>query len=172
MARYRLRQRGPPRGRVEGVGKVLSLMGDEAVGELHDAHRVGGHAVVADHALAYPYVPGAANPQHGKVPVRRMATALRRNGRAGAEPFPGLRVIQDCVRRVDGVLGRAVPLFGGPPMFHDLGPGLGVTIHRLAPQVRRVGSTVHAWDSRWLAVIEVIPAGAAGSWPLRGRAVP
>ena len=38
--------------------------------------------------------------RHSKVPVRRMAAALRRNGRAAAEPFPRLRVIQDCVRRV------------------------------------------------------------------------
>src|SRR5450755_2853820 len=124
-------------------------MGDEAAGELHDANRVGGHAVVADHALAHPYVPVAADPEHGKVPARRMATALRRNSRAAAEPFPGLRVIQDRVRRVDGVLGRAVPLLGGPPMFHDLGPGLGVTIHRLAPQVRRVRSSVHTWYRPW-----------------------
>ena len=49
-----LGKRCPPLGRVEGVGEVLGLMGDEAAGELHDAHRVGGHAVVADHALAHP----------------------------------------------------------------------------------------------------------------------
>src|ERR1700760_2329591 len=69
-----------------------------------------------------------------------MATALRRDGRAAAEPFPGLRVIQDRVYRVDGVLRRAVPLLGGPPVLHDPRPGLGVTVHRLAPQARSPGS--------------------------------
>ena len=72
----------PATGAGRGVGEVLRLMGDEAAGELHDAHRVGGHAIVGDHALAHPYVPVAGDPEHGKVPVRRMATALRRNGRA------------------------------------------------------------------------------------------
>jgi hypothetical protein len=88
MVRHRLRQRCAPLGRVEGIGEVVGLMGDELARELHDAHGVGRPAVVADHALAHSYVPAAANPEHGKVPVRRMAAALRRDGRATAALSP------------------------------------------------------------------------------------
>src|SRR5215470_11494554 len=80
---------------------------------------------------------------------------------ATAEPFPGLRVIQDRVRRVDGVLGRAVPLLGGPPTLHDVGPGLSVAVHRLARQVRQVGPLSVPGTVTGSAAIEVIPARAA-----------
>ena len=36
------------------------------VGELHDAHRVGGHAVIGDHALAHPKVAAAPDPEDGE----------------------------------------------------------------------------------------------------------
>ena len=95
------------------------------------------------------------------MPVRRMATALRRNGRAAAEPFPRLRVIQDRVRRVDGVLRRAVPCseacqcsmilalaWASPSMSRSSSPVGGLPL--------ATPGTVTGF-----AALDVIPAGAA-----------
>ena len=60
-ARHRLRECGPPGRRAEGVGEVLRLVHHVPVGEFHDAHRVGGHAVVGDDALAHPQIPTAGD---------------------------------------------------------------------------------------------------------------
>src|SRR5580704_321708 len=118
---------------------------------------MGGHAVVADHALAHPQVPGAGDPQHGEVPARRMAAALRRDGGAAAEPFSRLRVVQDGVRRVNGVLRRAIPLLGGLPMPLDHGPHLGVTVHCRAPDVRWTGWTARTRDRHMSGRLEATP---------------
>src|SRR5690349_4194899 len=86
-ARHRLRERRPPGWRTERVGKVLRLVHHVIVGEFHNAHRVGGRAVVRDHALAHPQAPGASDPQDGEVPAGRMPAALRRDRVAPPEPF-------------------------------------------------------------------------------------
>src|ERR1700716_2020161 len=78
-----------------------------------------------------------------------MAAALRRDGGAAVEPFSRLRVVKDRVRRVDGVLRRAVPQLGGLPMPHDPCPDLGVTVHCRDPEVRWAGWTVRTWDRHW-----------------------
>src|SRR5580704_7739598 len=110
-ARHRLREVGPPGLLAEGVSEVLRLVRHVLAGEFHDAHRVAGHAVVGDDALADPQIPAAGDPQDGEVPAGRVPTALRGNRRAAPESFTRLGVIEDRVRGVDGVLGFAVPAF-------------------------------------------------------------
>ncbi len=77
-------------------------MRHEPVGELHDAHRVGGYAVISDHTLADPEVPTALDSGDGKMALRRMPATLRLDPRAAAEALPRLRIIQDRVGSVDG----------------------------------------------------------------------
>ena len=49
--------------------------------------------------------------QDGEVPVGRVAAALRRDRRAAPESFTRLRVVEDRVGSVDGVLGFDVSAF-------------------------------------------------------------
>src|SRR3954451_24369586 len=97
VAGDRLGQGGAPRSGVERVAEVLDFVRDGAVGEFHDAHREGGHAVVGDDALTDPQVPGPADPADGEVPIRRMTAALRTDGVAPTEALAGLRIVQDRV---------------------------------------------------------------------------
>jgi hypothetical protein len=75
-ARDRLGERRPPGRCLEGVGEVLGLVRYQAVGELHDAHRVGGRAVIGDDALAHPQVAAAGDPQGGEVAFGRVPAGL------------------------------------------------------------------------------------------------
>ena len=88
-----------------GVGEVLGLVRYQIAAELHDAHRVGGHAVIGDHALVHPKVATASDPQDGEVAVGRVPAALRLDLRPAPETFSGLRVVQDRVCSIDSVLG-------------------------------------------------------------------
>jgi hypothetical protein len=74
--RNRLGQRSALGRRVERVGEVLGLVRYETVGDLHDAERVGGHAVIGDHALADPKVAVAQDPADGEVAFGRVPAAL------------------------------------------------------------------------------------------------
>ena len=76
-ARDRLSERRPPGRCLEGVGEVLGLVRYQIAAELHDAHRVGGHAVIGDHALVHLKVATAPDPQDGEVAVGRVPAALR-----------------------------------------------------------------------------------------------
>jgi hypothetical protein len=104
-------------------------MRDEAASEFHDAYRMGGLAVVGDHAFADPQIPPATDPADGKVPVRRMAAALRLDLCAAAESLAGLRIVQDRAGGVDLMLGVCVPALGCSPMVLDPCPSLSVTVH-------------------------------------------
>src|ERR1700761_7394662 len=146
----RLGQRLPPGCGREGVGEVLGFVADQVTGELHDAHRVGGHAVVGDHDLADPELATAADPVDGEGALGRVPAPLSPDLRPAAESLAGLRVVQDRVGRVDCVLGVGVSGFGGLPVLLDPGPGAGV-IHVLhhcpggrpaAPVVTRAGALV------------------------------
>ena len=86
-ARHRLRECCPPCGRTEGIREILRLVHHLTVGEFHDAHGVGGHAVVGYDALAHPQISAARDPQDGEVPGGRMPATLRRNRRAAPESF-------------------------------------------------------------------------------------
>jgi hypothetical protein len=71
----------------EGVGKVLGLVRDQIAGQLHDAYRVSGHAVIDDHALAYPQVAAAPDPQDSEVAFsHRACPSLRCCAQPGASP--------------------------------------------------------------------------------------
>ena len=79
---------------------------------------MGGLAVVGDHAFADPQIPSAADPADGKVPVRRMAAALRLDLCAAAEALAGLWVVQDRVGGVNLMLGACVPALASVlPLF-------------------------------------------------------
>ncbi len=142
-ARHRLRELGSPGGRRERVGEVLGLVHHLLISELHDAHRVGGLAVVGDDALAHPQVRVAGDPLDGEMPAGRVPAALRRDRDPAPEPFPRLGIVEDRVLGVDGVLGFGVPAFGGLPVLLDRGPGprvggprvrgLRVRLHGVAP---------------------------------------
>src|SRR5947209_5980240 len=132
-----LGQRRPAGRRLEGVAEVLHLVADAAVGELHDAHREGRDAVVGDGALADPEIPAAADPADREVPVGRMAAALGADGVPPAEALTGLRIVQDGVVGVDGVLGLAVAPFGGVPVFGHPRPRRAVVVHRNALPIGR-----------------------------------
>jgi hypothetical protein len=73
----RLGKPRPPRRRLKGVGKVLGLVRYQIVGELHDAYRVSGNAVVGDHDLAHPKVVTAPDPLDGEVALGRVTATLR-----------------------------------------------------------------------------------------------
>ena len=131
----RLGQRSAPGSRVEGVGEVLGLVRHETVGDLHDAERVRGHAVIGDHALAHPQVASAHDPPDGEVAFGRVPAALRLDPRPASEALAGLRIVQDRVGSVDRVLGVDVPAFGGLPVLLDPGSDVGFTISCAAQPV-------------------------------------
>jgi len=130
--RDRLGQRRPPGRRLEGVGEVLGLVRDQIAGELHDAHRMGGRAVIGDHDLAHPQVAAAPDTHDGEVAFGRVPAALRLDLRPAPVALPGLRVVQDRVGGVDRVLGVGVSVLGGLPVLLDPRPGPGVAIRCLA----------------------------------------
>jgi hypothetical protein len=122
----RLSERYTTLGGVERVREVLGLMRDETIVELHDAHRIGGHAVVADHALADPEVAQTLNPAYAEVPLRRMPTTLCPDRRSAFEALTGLRVIQDRVRCVDRMLSTNLSALRGLPVLLYPSPDIGV----------------------------------------------
>jgi DNA-binding transcriptional LysR family regulator len=130
-ARDWLGERRPPGRRLEGVGEVLGLVRDQIAGELHDAHRMGGRAVIGDDDLAHPQVTAAPDPHDGEVTLGRVPAALRLDLRPAPVALPGLRVVQDPVLSVDRVLGVAVSVLGRLPVLLDPGPGPGVAIRCL-----------------------------------------
>ena len=106
---YRLSQGGTPGRRGERVGEVLGLVRDGTVAEFHDADRVGGGAVIGDHAFTHPEVATALDPAHCEVALGGMPTALGADLGPAPEALAGLRVVQGGVCRVDRVLRVAVP---------------------------------------------------------------
>src|ERR1700730_4783118 len=104
--RDRLGERRPPGRRLEGVGEVLGFVRYQIAGKLHDAHRVGGHAVIGDHALAHPKVAATPDPKDGEVAFGRVPAALCLDLRPAPEPFPGLRVVQTGTAGATGCCAR------------------------------------------------------------------
>src|SRR5260370_27101645 len=127
----------------ELVGEILGFMCGVALGELQDAHRERGDAIIGDDALADPQIPDAADPADREMPFCRVTAALCLDIAAAAETLTRLRVVQDRVGCVDGVLGFDVAPLGGVPVFCQPGPGPDVTVHGYAPPAERF-STVFA----------------------------
>jgi hypothetical protein len=71
------------------------------------------------------------------MPFCRVTAALGLDVGAAAETLTRLRVVQDRVGRVDGVLGRAVAALGGVPVFCHPGPGPDVAVRGYARPARR-----------------------------------
>ncbi len=117
--RDRLGQRGAPRRRVERVGEELRLVLHLATLELHDADRVGGHAVVGDHAFADPEIAAAEDPPNCEVPLRRMPAALRFDLRPAGETLARLGIVEDRIVGVDRVLRHGVSALGGGPVLEQ-----------------------------------------------------
>ena len=136
-------QRRPPRSSLELVTEILGFMCDVALGELHDAHRERGDAVIGDDALADPQIPDAADPADREMPLCRVTAALCLDIGPTAETLTRLRVVQDRVGRVDGVLGFDIAPLGGVPVFCHPVPGPDVTVHGYAPPAERF-STIFA----------------------------
>src|SRR5450755_2363378 len=66
-----------PGGAGKGSAKYWASLRDETIGDLHDAERICGHAVIGDHALAHPNVAAAQDPADGEVAFGRVPAALR-----------------------------------------------------------------------------------------------
>ena len=84
---------------------------DQVAGERHDADRMGGRAVIGDHHLAHPQF-AAAPDRDGEMAFGWVPAALGLDAGPAPEPLPGLRVVQDGVLRVDGVLRADIPALG------------------------------------------------------------
>jgi hypothetical protein len=117
-----------PDRRLERICEVLRLVRDETVGDLRDADRVCGYAVVADHALAHPEVASARDPADREVALGRVRAPLRLDLRPAAEALPRLRVVEDRVLGIDRVLGVSVPALRRLLVSLDPNPDFGVTI--------------------------------------------
>ena len=104
----------------------------ETVGDLHDAERICGHAVIGKHALAHPKDAAAQDPADGEVAFGRIPAALRLDPRPTSEALAGLRVVQDRGRSLDRVLSVRVPSFGGLPVLLEPSPDIGFTINSAA----------------------------------------
>jgi hypothetical protein len=129
LTRDRLRQFRSPGRSLKAIREILGFVRDESFGVLHDANRVGGHAVVSDHALADPQIPGTEDAADDEVPIRRMTAALCPDLSPAAEPLAGLRVVQDGGGRVDRVLSFDVPALRGLPVLFQAGADAGITFH-------------------------------------------
>src|SRR3954470_15806350 len=121
-------------------------MGDVVLGELHDAHRERSNSVIRDDAFADPQTPAAADPADREMPIRRVTATLLLDSAATAETLTGLRVVQDGVGPVDGVLGLAVAPLGGVPVFGHPGPGPAVTVHGSAPPAKGFATVSALWS--------------------------
>src|SRR4051812_26541679 len=71
------------------------------------------------------------------MPISGVSASLLPNVAATAEALTGLRVVQDRVVRVDGVLGFGVATFGGVPVVGQPRTGPDVTVHRDSPPGER-----------------------------------
>ena len=71
------------------------------------------------------------------MPICRVTAALCLDIAATPETLTGLRVVQDRVGRVEGMLGFDIALFGGVPVFCHPVPGPDVTVHGHAPPAER-----------------------------------
>jgi len=81
------------------------------------------------------------------MPICRVIAALCLDIGPTAETLTRLRVVQDRVVRVDGVLGFDVAPLGGVPVFCHPVPGPDVTIHGYAPPAERF-STIFAQQAK------------------------
>ncbi len=57
------------------------------------------------------------------MPVGGVPATLRRDRRAAPESFIRLRIVEDPVLGIDGMLGLGVPAFRCSPVLLDRGPG-------------------------------------------------
>src|SRR3954453_7884430 len=162
VSRDRFGQRRPPRRSLEGVAEILRFMGDVVPGELHDAHRERSGAVISDDALADPQISAAADPADREVPIRRVTAALPLDVPATAETLAGLRVVQDGVGRIDGVLGLDVAPLGGVPVFCHPGPVSDVAFHGSAPPVDGSFPVFARWSETTDMTIVALRAAASG----------
>lgn len=101
-----------------------------------DARRLGGHAVIGDHALAHPKIAAAQDPADCEVAFGRVSATLRLDPGPAPEALPRLRIVQDRIVGVDRVLSVDVPTFGGLPVLPNPSPKVGFTIavHLLVPR--------------------------------------
>lgn len=136
LYRHGLRECRPPRRRMKGVCEVLRLVDHLLMFEFHDAHRVAGHAVVCDCNFAHPQIQASNDLADGEMPVGGMPAALWWDRRSAPEPLARLRVVEDRVRRVHGVLGLSVPRFRCLPVFLNRGSDPSVHLVHVVSQNR------------------------------------
>ena len=87
--------------------------------ELHDAHRVAGHPVVRDEDLADPEVAAARDAVDGEMSIGGVRAALCGDRVTAPKSFTRLRIVEDGVGAVDGVLDLALSVFGCLPVSFE-----------------------------------------------------
>src|SRR6185437_3984678 len=122
-------------------------------------------AVIGDHALAYPKVAAAPDPQDGEVAFSRVPAALRLDLGPAPEALPRLGIVQDRIVGVDRVLGLDVPALGSPPVLLQESPGPGVTI-RCVIHLRHASGRAHCRRIRQ-GLIRVRSKGTTSGCPGR-----
>src|SRR4051795_7336090 len=93
---------------LESIRKVLRFVGHQSVAEFHDAHRVGWHAIIAEHEFGDPEIAATDHaPDRKALPVR-----LRGAGPLDVTPasdaLARLRIVEHGITVVDVMFGLEI----------------------------------------------------------------
>src|SRR5581483_6617377 len=111
----------------QGVREILRLAGNHVVPELHDAHGVGGLAVIGEDKFGYPQITAADDSPDGKALFVGLTGALTQYVTPAASALARLGVFQHRVLVINAMLGFEIIGIGSGPMLIQSGADLAVS---------------------------------------------
>src|SRR5665213_1810707 len=133
--------------RVERIGEILGFVGHQSVAELHDTHRVGWSAVIAEHELGHPEIAAADHSLDRKALVVWLHGPALLNVVPAADPLARLRIIEHRVLAVDLMLDFEIVRVRSIPMPLQRHPH--VSIIHLALPVGLLAVILAPLNSSW-----------------------
>ena len=94
----------------------MRFTNDLPITELHDADRIGRLAVIREHVLRHPEIPGADDPSHGKPFLVGLRRTRCLDVAPPADALAGLRILKHGVVAIDLVLFLEIVSVRGGPM--------------------------------------------------------
>src|SRR5450432_120151 len=101
---------------VKPIGEILGFVGHKSVAELHDAHRVGWYAVIAQYEFSDPEIAAADHSPDRKALFVRLEEPALLNVAPAADPLARLRIIKHGILAIDFMFDREVARVRSIPM--------------------------------------------------------
>src|ERR1700757_3779001 len=108
-----MRTRGPG---VKLIGEILRFMRHQSVAEFHDAHRVGGCAVIAKYEFGDPEIALADNSPNRKTLLVWLDESALLNVVPTPDPLARLRIIKHSILAVDFMFNLEIARVRSIPM--------------------------------------------------------